>query len=166
MVTGVYAARNVAGGEYDIWAVNVEQEYHEEVAEGDTAATGDRLTPGRAKDPTLEEMVRWAFAQYDAVALGVALGVVMALGAFAVTAAALLGPEPRGPMLQLLGNYFLGFRVSWPGAVLLSAQSAVGGFVFGWLIAKAVNLVVAGYENAIRRELQVARTLDPLEVGE
>jgi protoporphyrinogen oxidase len=168
MVTGVWAARNVAGAAYDIWSVNVEKEYHEEVAEGDQEAArkGDRLVPGKVKDPTLEEMVRWAFAQYDAVALGVALGVVMAVGAFAVTAAALLGPEPRGPMLQLLGNYFLGYQVTWPGAFLLAGQSALGGFVFGWLIAKAVNLVVAGYENTIRRELQVARTLDPLEVGE
>jgi hypothetical protein len=90
----------------------------------------------------------------------------MAVGAFALTAAALLGPEPRGPMLQLLSHYFLGYRVSWPGAFLLAAQSAAGGFALGWLIAKAVNLVVAGYENAIRRELQIARTLDPLEVGE
>ena len=30
MMTGVLAARNVAGEANDIWSVNVEQEYHEE----------------------------------------------------------------------------------------------------------------------------------------
>ena len=30
MMTGVLAARNVEGACYDIWDVNVEQEYHEE----------------------------------------------------------------------------------------------------------------------------------------
>ncbi len=31
MVTGVYAARNIDGAVYDLWSVNVEQDYHEEV---------------------------------------------------------------------------------------------------------------------------------------
>jgi protoporphyrinogen oxidase len=30
MVTGVYAARNIMGGDHDVWAVNTEKEYHEE----------------------------------------------------------------------------------------------------------------------------------------
>jgi protoporphyrinogen oxidase len=166
MVTGVYAARNVAGASYDVWEVNVEQEYHEEVSEAEAKTKGDRLVPERAKDPTLEELVRWAFAQYDAVALGVALGTVAGLGLFAATVMALLGPEPRGPILHLLGHYFLGYQVTWPGAFLMLAEAWLGGFVGGWLIAKAVNLLVASYENSIRRRLQFARTLDPLEVAE
>ena len=28
MVTAIYAARNIAGAEYDVWVVNVEEEYH------------------------------------------------------------------------------------------------------------------------------------------
>ena len=30
MLTGVYAARNIAGERHDVWAVNTEMEYHEE----------------------------------------------------------------------------------------------------------------------------------------
>jgi hypothetical protein len=30
MITAVYAARNICGAHYDIWAVNIEPEYHEE----------------------------------------------------------------------------------------------------------------------------------------
>ena len=47
----------MAGAEYDIWSVNVEKEYHEEVAEGDQedARKGDRLIPGKVKDPTQQQ---------------------------------------------------------------------------------------------------------------
>ncbi|MBI5863912.1 MAG: NAD(P)/FAD-dependent oxidoreductase [Planctomycetes bacterium] len=49
MLTGVFAARNIAGGNYaahDIWSVNVEQEYHEhgKVVQTKTAPV-DRLVP-------------------------------------------------------------------------------------------------------------------------
>jgi hypothetical protein len=30
MLTALLAARNVLGGRYDVWRVNVEQEYHEQ----------------------------------------------------------------------------------------------------------------------------------------
>jgi protoporphyrinogen oxidase len=39
MLTGIYAARNVAGAAYDLWSVNADAEYHE------GAPTADRLTP-------------------------------------------------------------------------------------------------------------------------
>ena len=29
MLTGIYAARNILGGNYDLWSVNVDAEYHE-----------------------------------------------------------------------------------------------------------------------------------------
>jgi len=40
ILTGLYAARNVLGADYDIWEVNTEQEYHEE--ENTTRARGAR----------------------------------------------------------------------------------------------------------------------------
>src|SRR5262249_43890723 len=46
MLTGVFAARNIAGAHYDIWSVNVEKEYHEEGEEVEVPA-GDRMTPRR-----------------------------------------------------------------------------------------------------------------------
>lgn len=48
MLTGVYAARNIAGGNYDVWSVNTEQEYHEEGEASSAAAkSGDRTVPTR-----------------------------------------------------------------------------------------------------------------------
>ena len=29
MLTAIYAARNILGGRYDLWSVNVDAEYHE-----------------------------------------------------------------------------------------------------------------------------------------
>lgn len=47
MLTGILAARNIAGGSYDVWSVNVEQTYHEEER---GAAASERLSPRRVSD--------------------------------------------------------------------------------------------------------------------
>lgn len=39
MMTGIYAARNVLGADYDVWAVNVDRSYHEEFEVSDKAAS-------------------------------------------------------------------------------------------------------------------------------
>ncbi len=44
MVTAVYAARNIGGADLDVWDVNVEDEYHEEVSDRDKSH-GDRAVP-------------------------------------------------------------------------------------------------------------------------
>jgi protoporphyrinogen oxidase len=38
MMTGMYAARNIAGANYDLWAVNSDPEYHEEMREAEQTA--------------------------------------------------------------------------------------------------------------------------------
>jgi len=35
MITALYAARNICGADYDLWAVNTEPDYHEEKKDGD-----------------------------------------------------------------------------------------------------------------------------------
>ena len=44
MLTGIYAARNIAGADYDIWDVNTEPGYHEKLG---IIGSGDRAVPGR-----------------------------------------------------------------------------------------------------------------------
>jgi protoporphyrinogen oxidase len=46
MLTGIYAARNVAGEKYDVWSVNTEGVYLEE-GRGAQTTMGDRLIPAR-----------------------------------------------------------------------------------------------------------------------
>lgn len=166
MVAGMLAARNVAGETHDVWAVNVEQQYHEEVAD-DSRRVEDRLTPERLKRPELEELIGQAFARFDPVALGTALGSIAALLLLAGTAVLLLeGGDPVGPTLSLLGQYLTGYQVSWTGALIGFVEAGVLGFGLGWLMANLINLLVGATENSIRRRLEINEVFDPLSVGE
>jgi hypothetical protein len=157
MLTGILAARNVAGARHDIWSVNVEEEYHE------GAATGERLTPPAARGRTLEEVLAAAFARYDTLALGAAVGIVLGAGVFLATAVAMLrGSGDAGRILSLIGQYLVGYEVSWAGAVIGLLGAGIGGFAFGWLLARAINGLIGWEELLLRRQI-VARTVDPLE---
>ncbi len=166
MLAGMLAARNVLGESHDVWAVNVEQEYHEEVSDGE-GKVKDRLTPERLDRPELEELIQQAFARFDPIALGTAVGSVAALILFASTVALLLeGSDPLGPTLSLLGQFLTGYQVSWTGALVGFAEAGVLGFGLGWLMAKMMNLLVGATERSIRRRLEIGEVLDPLNAGE
>jgi hypothetical protein len=162
MVTGVYAARNIDGGAYDLWSVNVEQEYHEETGETEAGAVvEDRLTPQSVVTSGIEERLRQAFAHLDPVALGGAVGTLAAVGLFVATALLLLRPEePKGPTLSLLGHFFFGYDVSWPGSLVGLVEAGIFGFGFGYLLARLLNAVVSLVETSLRRDLEMVKILE------
>ncbi len=45
MITALYAARNILGGRYDLWAVNTEPEYHEQKIETNSVGLRQQNTP-------------------------------------------------------------------------------------------------------------------------
>ena len=47
-----------------------------------------------------------------------------------------------GPHLSLLGNYFIGYSVTWGGSILGLFYGALTGGVVGWVIGTIYNLVV------------------------
>jgi protoporphyrinogen oxidase len=51
MITALYAARNIGGADYDLWAVNTEPEYHEEKADGGSTSGA----PKPRKEPAYAE---------------------------------------------------------------------------------------------------------------
>ena len=155
MVTAIYAAQNIAGAQHDIWDVNVEAEYHEEVR--------DRAVPAPlSREDEFAREVRAAFARYDPVALGVAVGTILGVGLFLATALLLLrGGDPLGPNLALLGQYIVGFEVTWGGAVLGMVEAGLGGFVFGWLLARTINAAVGWHEAVYIRNVEMSRILEP-----
>ncbi len=160
MVTGLRAAHNLAGAGHDIWAVNVDQAYLEEGA----AAAGERLVPMPAAVPDRAAVLAETFARYDQVALGGAVGTVAGFGVFAATAILLLqGGEPLGPNLSLLGQYLFGYQVSWGGALTGLAEAGVGGFAYGWVLARLINRLVDLSLASVVRGLEASRALDPLE---
>ncbi len=156
MLTGVYAARNVMGEQYDVWSVNTEQEYHEEVRTT-PVVTADRLAPTRARQeasqgPSPEEIISAVFAEIDPVALGIAVGTVSALCLFAMSAILLLkGGQVVGPNLSLLGQYLTGFTVTWTGACIGFIEAGVGGFFLGYCGAWLRNRGMNAYATLLQR---------------
>jgi protoporphyrinogen oxidase len=166
MLTGIYAARNLAGASYDLWSVNVDQEYLEE-STGKEVGRGDRLVPAKVESPALEQLLDSAFARFDAVALGAALSVMSSSSVLVATAVLLIqGSEPVGPTLSLLGNYLFGYSVSWPGSLVGALEAGVIGYGVGYLMARLINLLLEFHESSIRRQLQLTEVLDPSSPAE
>ncbi len=167
MVAGLYAVRNLSGAALDLWSINVEQEYHEEKSSRPTSrggaqppATGDRLTPARVQN-RLDDILESAFAQYDEIAAGAAVGVTTALGlAFATLFPVLRGQPDFLPTLSLLGQYLFGFEVSWPGLLIGTAEAGGLGFALGWSTARLMNRLVAAAERDLERRLATITTFE------
>jgi hypothetical protein len=167
MLTGVYAARNVTGAKYDVWAVNTEMEYHEEGTIPASEA-GDRLVPTRLQPGwtaalvSPDALIEVAFARIDPVALGAALGLVSGLGLFIATLLLLLQEGPRtGETLALLRHYFFGFNITWSGSLIGLAQASLGGFLMGYLLAWTRNWGLYTYAKMAKRraDAEARRTL-------
>lgn len=45
MLSAMYAARNLVGGDYDLWEVNVERSYHEEFELKKDKKSGRDMSP-------------------------------------------------------------------------------------------------------------------------
>lgn len=62
---------------------------------------------------------------------------------FAMTVWLLVKDGPgAGPHLSLLGNYFVGYSVTWGGSILGLFYGALTGGIAGWIIGVIYNLVV------------------------
>ena len=166
MLTGLLAARSVAGERQDVWAVNVEPAYHEEVSGGRNAATvRDRMTPpdvgGR-----FDHVVRDAFPRYDEVAFGGAFGITTTVALGLATVMMLWGADDGFvPMLSLLGNYLFGYEVSWPGVLVGMVEAGLLGFGLGWVVARLMNLLTEILLRDLERRLAALTTLEGVDGG-
>jgi len=105
----------------------------------------------------------FAFAPVHKRALGTAVGMVSGVGLFALTAFhVLLRPVPA-PDLNLLAQYFYGYRVSWGGAFIGLCWGFVTGFVAGWFLAFVRNLAVAATIFTVRTAAELSQTRDFLD---
>jgi protoporphyrinogen oxidase len=134
MLTGLLAVKNaVAGDTNDLWSVNTDQEYHEEVR--------DEM-PGELEEVSqvLEGAIARVFPKLDRVAFGVSLGTTAGLLLFLATIALVAkGGDAIGPKLQLLNEYFPGYSVTVPGSFLGLLYGFFSGFVGGWSFAFVRN---------------------------
>jgi hypothetical protein len=105
-----------------------------------TLSTLEPIVP----DDDEDRLVKAAFARLDVVALGCAIGLVLAVTLWAATVLLLLkGAAPGqhiGPHLGLLSNFLPLYSVSWSGSVVGAIEAGVIGFVIGALLAAAWNM--------------------------
>jgi len=107
------------------------------------------------QDQDLRQIVYSRVIRLNALVLATAMGLVAGFALFAATAFLLLKGGPVvGPHLSLLAQFFVGYEVSWPGAVLGF------GYAFGvtWLIsctgAMLYNAVVDFQDRRARQSKQ------------
>jgi hypothetical protein len=84
-----------------------------------------------------------AVVSIHAGVLAVTCAVVGGLGLFILTAWLVIKGGPQvGLHLRLLGHYFPGYSVTWPGSIVGLLYGAVLGAVIGWAIGRIYNGVV------------------------
>lgn len=156
MLTGMLAARNLMLGELnDLWNVNTDQEYHEEMPV-------ESEVPEPAIADVLQGVLSEAFPKLDRVALGLSMGAVGGMALFLATLFLVMkGGDVIGPNLQLLNQYFPGYSVTMLGASLGLGYGFGGGFASGWSFAFFRNASLFLYVAVTRRraERQILRKL-------
>lgn len=164
MLTGLFAARNVIGEQHDVWAVNVDSEYHEEVGpDGKRNVFEGATREQREEDMVLADILRVAFAKLDTVSLGLAVGIVCGLGLFFATTVLLLkGGDVVGPRLALLGYFLIGYRVTWIGALVGIIEATIIGYVIGCFCAWLHNTFIDSYVYLVRRAVEAKQRRDIL----
>jgi hypothetical protein len=117
------------------------------------------------KTPSVpDQLVIQAFAKVDKVALGLASGFLGAVGIFLATVILLIkGGNPVGPNLALLGQYFIGYTVSWKGSVVGALYGFLFGFALGWSTAFLRNLFVALYVYTVKLKASLMSLNDFIE---
>jgi protoporphyrinogen oxidase len=149
MVTGMLAVKNLIVGERnDLWSVNTDQEYHEEIREKIELESEIALE-------AVKEAFAQAFAKLDRIALGLSAGAVAGLLLFVATLLLVLkGGETIGPNLGLLQQFFPWYTVTFFGSLMGLAYGFAAGFVAGWGFAVLRNLTVFLYNALIQRRAE------------
>ena len=152
MLTAMRAAENVLGANYDIWQVNEEQEYLEEIG----------LSP--AKKDAFIKLISGSLARIDKLGFATALGSVFGLMVFLTTVLCIIkGGKVVYPYLELLNQYFFGYTVTIKGAFIGAAYSFSWGFLFGWLFAYLRNLIIATFIYWAKRKREMLKFKDFLD---
>jgi hypothetical protein len=138
----------VLGEQNDLWSVNADREYHEEIH-------------GEVTEVVQDVLAR-AFPKLDRVAFGLSLGGVAGVLLFLATLILVLkGGDEVGPNLQLLSQYFPGYSVTPLGSVLGLAYGFTFAFLGGWMFAVLRNATLFIYMATARRraEWEILRRL-------
>ena len=94
-------------------------------------------------DKRLEQIILTRLVRLNAKIQGVVTGLVAGLALFIATNWLVLkGGKVVGPHLSLLGQFFIGYRVTFLGSLVGFAYAFVCGFVTGYSVARLYNWIV------------------------
>jgi hypothetical protein len=99
--------------------------------------------PMTKDNKTFEQIVLTRIVRLNATIQGIVTGLIVGLGIFIATNWLILKGGPRvGPHLALLGQYFIGYRVTFTGSLIGLAYGFATGFVGGYAVARIYNWFV------------------------
>jgi protoporphyrinogen oxidase len=151
MLTGLLSAENILGANHDLWAINTDQEYQEEMA----------LEPG--EEAALDKLLPVVFSKMDKLGLAIAVGSVCSLLIFLATIWLMIKGGVASHYLQLLNQYFFGYSVTVKGSLIGMAYGFCWGFLLGWLFAYLRNFFMAYYIYRIKRKAELLTFRDFLD---
>ena len=173
MLTAMLAVENIFGTQHDLWSVNEEQEYHEEMTERDAQysekiaalASTQPLVPSQVEAfSTAEASILRTFSRMDKLGFATAIGSVSGMAIFLVTMWLVIKGGPSiGPHLQLLNQFFLGYTVTIQGAFIGMAYSFFWGFLWGWIFAYLRNFIMGFVVYRLKKQLEMISFNDFLD---
>src|SRR6266446_10762271 len=87
------------------------------------------------------KVVLTRLARFNATVHGLVSGILLGGVIFLATNWLILkGGEPVGPHLALLGQFFVGYRVTFVGSLIGLGYGFITGFLAGYLVAMLYNL--------------------------
>jgi len=118
----------------------------------------------RASSPSnLPPALVLAFAPVHKSHFGAACGTAAAVLLVVLTLIHIVRSPDSGYPLSLLSQYFAGYSVSWPGALVGGLWAGFAGFVAGWFLAFTRNFVIAVTVFLIRTRATLAANRDFLD---
>lgn len=147
MITGTLAVRNLLFGEKnDLWSVNADAEYHEEIRHD-----------GKKKSvESLKERITHIFPRLDPVALGFSFGATAGSLIFAATLfLVIMDGGAVGSHLELLSHFVPGFSITLWGGLAGLISLFILGFFFGSTFAYLRNLAVFISARIIHRDIEL-----------
>jgi hypothetical protein len=102
-------------------------------------------------DDDVTQIVLTRLARLNATVQGLVFGTLLGGTIFLATNWLILkGGEPVGPHLALLGQFFIGYRVTFLGSLIGLGYGFATGFLAGYLVAMLYNLF--GARRQARRD--------------
>ena len=153
MLTSMLAVKNILGAHFDLWKVNADQDYQEEIKVNEQLdkqlsdlSSTQPLIPSafamkKSSGSLIEKAIIRVFSRLDKFAFAVAVGTASFLFLFLATIFLVFkGDRNIVHSMLLLNNYFIGYDITIKGAFIGGGYCFLWGFISGWLFAYIRNL--------------------------